>query len=199
MSRALIVLVGAWGLLAAQGASAAGTSAVSERFLILSRELRVHRAEMLSRFSDEHRETPSSDKTGLRVYLRWAPPSQEKLRNINLVLESDGSGFRESIPVREESEWGLYWYSALIPRPRGDVGILRLKVDVEFRRFKTPFRSVREVEVFEGSLPIVMSDRAAPPLRIVVELESSSPFAEQGQGGRALKMSLLDRDRGSAL
>lgn len=146
-------------------------SEVSERFLSLSRELRTHRSEMLQRFSGEEGLRPITRGRGVRIYLRWAPPSGERLRNLTLTLESDGQETQQSLPVREERLWDLVWYSALLPRPSGDVGVLRVKADVEAQRYRSPFQSVKDVQVFEGSLPIVMAT-ASGVLGIVVELDA---------------------------
>lgn len=166
---------------------------VLARFLETSRELRSHRAEMLSRFAQEQPLVPQERSKGLRLYFRWAPPNREQLRNLSLTFESEDQVSHESIAIREELNWGLKWYSALLPQPKADIGVLRIKADVESKHFRTPFQSIREVTVFEGTLPLVLSSLSGP-LRIIVELDSDSPFAERKQSGRALKLSLLPKE-----
>ncbi|MEO5666870.1 MAG: hypothetical protein ABIR96_02300 [Bdellovibrionota bacterium] len=167
---------------------------VFERFLKVSRELREHRSEMLTRFAQEEPLAEEDRSKGLRLYLRWAPTNNEQLRNLTLSFESEGNISRESVPIREEGDWGLVWYSALLSKPVGEIGVLRVKADVESRHFRTPFQSIREVEVFEGSLPIVLSADDTSPLRIVVQLDSDSPYSERRQTTRALKLSLISRE-----
>jgi len=166
---------------------------VLARFLESSRELRVHRSEMLSRFSQEQALAKEERSKGLRLYFRWAPPNREQLRNLSLTFESEGKLARESIPIREEHSWGLLWYSALLPQPKADIGVLRIKADVESRHFRTPFQSLREVSVYEGTLPLVLN-AVNGPLRIIVALDSESPFAARNQSGRSLRLSLLPRE-----
>jgi hypothetical protein len=175
------------------GGALAHDNEVVERFMNLSRELRVHRAEMIPRFSDEA-PLPREDRSkGLRLYLRWAPSGEARLRNIEASFEAGGTLSRESLPVREERDWGLVWYSALLAKPSSVTGILRVKADVESRRYRTPLQAERTISVFEGSLPIVLSSGAAP-LRVIVELDSESPFSEKRHAQRALRLSLLPQD-----
>lgn len=193
MSRRTITLLFSMALVGISSQASASEDEVLERFLAVSRETREHRADMLARFSQETPVIIEDKSKGLRIYWRWAPPHRERLRKLTLSFESDGRLSGESISVRDESDWGLLWYSALLSRPTGEVGVLRVKADVESRRFRTPFESVRELRVFEGSLPIVLPP-VATPLRMVIELDSDSPFAERRQSSRALRLSLIPGD-----
>jgi hypothetical protein len=170
--------------------SSARDSEVVERFFDISRNLHEHRAEMMARFSGEKLEGISERSKGMRIYLRWAPPNSEQLRNLAVSFESEGSQSSQSVPIREERDWGLVWYSALLAKPWGDIGVLRVKADVESRVFRTPFQSIRQVAVFEGSVPVVLSGTDGT-LRVLVELDSDSPFSESQKAERALKLRVL--------
>lgn len=170
--------------------SSARESEVVERFFDISRNLHEHRAEMISKFAGERPlESPERSK-GMRLYLRWAPSNKEQLRNLAVTFESDGNVSKESVPIREEHDWGLVWYSALLAKPSGDIGVLRIKADVESRVFRTPFQSIRQVSVFEGSVPVVLSSTDGI-MRVLVELDSDSPFSERQKAERALKLRIL--------
>jgi hypothetical protein len=163
---------------------------VVERFFDITRNLHEHRAEMITRFSGEKPAGIAERSKGMRIYLRWAPSNSEQLRNLAVSFESEEKESRESVPIREEHDWGLLWYSALLAKPTGAIGVLRVKADVESRVFRTPFQSIRQVAVFEGSVPVVLSS-VDGTLRVLVELDSDSPFSERKKAERALKLRVL--------
>jgi hypothetical protein len=178
------------GLASVSSLSGARESEVVERFFDISRNLHEHRSEMITRFAGEKPLLGTERGKGMRLYLRWAPSNHEELRNLAVSFESDGKESRESVPIREEHDWGLLWYSALLEKPTGDIGVLRVKADVESRVYRTPFQSIRQVSVFEGSVPVVLSSMDGT-LRVLVELDSDSPFSERQKAERALKLRVL--------
>jgi hypothetical protein len=171
----------------------ASNEELQSRFTRLGLELRSHRAEMLKKFHEEwqeNRRTPIVGKVGRKIYLRWISASHESPRRIYIeVLDNQGSKLGESVSIREDPSWGLFWYSAFIPEPEGRNIHLKIRAEYEQKFYQTPFRQSKTLKEAYGSLALVLEEQKS--LFLKIELDQNTPFVRGGYKERGLKISSI--------